>query len=321
MKHFIVGIDIGGTKIRVSLGTRKGKILAKRVFSSGNGKRVNESIRQIHSTVFELVSERGLTTRQLLGIGVAVPGAIDSRREKIEKSPNLPSWQGFPLKKVLTRKFRVPVVIENDANASALGERHFGSGRGIDDFLYLTISTGIGSGIVANGSLVRGARGTAGEIGHMTLVKGGLPCNCGKQGCLEAYASGTAIAQHVRRAIRRGTRSSFFKKVKISEVTGQLVSQAADQGDRIAIQARELAADYLGIGLANVINLLNPMRIILGGGVMEDVRYLWVPMMKAVRREAWPTALRACKIVRSRLGKNVGDLGAMALVLEDMRSP
>ncbi|MBI4358141.1 MAG: ROK family protein [Candidatus Omnitrophica bacterium] len=319
MKQWIAGIDIGGTKIRVSLGTRKGRIIAKKVFPSQNNISVKTSLSRIDQAITELLTERRLNVRQLMGIGVAVPGAVDPGRQRIEKSPNLPSWEKFPLRKELMRRFRVPVAIENDANAAALGERYFGSGRGIDDFLYMTISTGIGSGIIANGLLIRGVGGTAGEIGHMTLVRNGLRCNCGKKGCLEAYSSGTAIARHVKRAMQQGAKSSFFKRIPFSKITGQLVSDAARAGDSLAIQARRLAADYLGMGLANVINLLNPKRIILGGGVMENIRHFWAPMMKSVRRETWPMAFKTCEIMRSRLGQNVGDLGAMALVLESQK--
>ena len=319
MKHWIVGIDIGGTKIAVSLGTLKGKVISKTIFSSGKTKKAQELINRIQRSISALLSARGLKKQSILGIGVAVPGAIDPRRQIVLKSPNSPCWENFPIKSVLIQKFRVPVVVENDANAAALGERYFGLGRGINHFLYITVSTGIGSGIVVNGSLVRGAKGTAGEIGHMTVMRNGLKCHCGKRGCLEAYSSGTAIAAHVRRALQRGAKSRYFKKVTFNQISGQLVGEAAKAGDRVAIQARQLAADFLGIGLANVINLLNPERIILGGGVMENINHFWVPMMKAVRREAWPMAFRSCEILRSRLGKNVGDLGTMALVLEHGR--
>ncbi len=315
-KQCIVGIDIGGTKIAVSLGTQKGKILGKTIFSSGKNKKALELLNQIQFSISELLSEHGLIERYLIGIGVAVPGAIDPHRQIVLKSPNSKCWENFPIRPMLMRKFRVPAIVENDANAAALGEQHFGLGRGVNDFLYITVSTGIGSGIVINGRLVRGEAGTAGEIGHMTMVKDGFPCHCGKRGCLEAYSSGTAIGEYVRQAIKKGARSAYFKKVKLKDITGQLVSQAAKDGDQLAIQARAVAADFLGIGLANVINLLNPKRIILGGGVMEYVDHFWVPMMEAARREAWPMAFRSCEIVRSRLGKNVGDLGAMALVLE-----
>ncbi len=317
MKRIIAGFDVGGTKIAVSLGTKAGKILGKKIFPSARGRQAKESVRQIKSALSALLEESGFGRRHLLGIGVAVPGAVDPRREGVLKSPNLPSWEGFPLKRVLFKEFGVPVWIENDANAAALGEQYFGLGRGIHHFLYLTISTGIGSGIVANGSLLRGTSGVAGEVGHMTVVRNGLNCPCGKKGCLEAYSSGTAIANHVKRALRAGAKSRFFRRVKSSEITGQLVGEAARTvKDRVAIQAREMAADFLGIGLANLVNIFNPDRIILGGGVMEHVEYFWKPMMTAVRREAWPISLRSCAIVRSKLGKEVGDLGAIAIVLD-----
>ncbi|MBI4368177.1 MAG: ROK family protein [Candidatus Omnitrophica bacterium] len=316
MKQWMIGVDIGGTKIAVSLGNRKGKLLGKKVFSAEGGKKRRESMRRIRLAIADLLSVNQLTSRQVLGIGVAVPGAIDSQRSMILKSPNLPSWEHFSIAPVLKRVFHVPVFVENDANAAALGERYFGSGRGVGNFLYVTVSTGIGSGIVANGELLRGEGGSAGEIGHMTIVPNGIHCDCGKRGCLEAYASGTAIGKAVQRAIRKGAKPAYFKKMRLSNITGQTVTEAARAGDQLAIQARQKAADFLGIGLANVINLLNPRCLILGGGVMEHVEHFWEPMMKAVRREAWPMAFRNCKVLRSRLGNNVGDLGALALVLE-----
>ena len=320
MRRFIAGFDIGGTKIAVSLGTKNGKILAKKVFSSGKSRPVRESIRQIRYAFSELLRGKKLTKHHLLGIGVAVPGAVDPRREVILKSPNLPSWEKFQLKKFLAKEFRVPIWIENDANAAALGEQYFGSGKGIGHFIYLTVSTGIGSGIVMNGSLIRGASGMAGEVGHMTIVPNGLLCACGKRGCLEAYSSGTAIANHVKQALKDGAKSRFFQRMKLNHITGQLVTDAAQNyRDGVAIQARTMAADFLGIGLANLINLLNPERIILGGGVTENLDHFWTPMMSSVRRAAWPMSLRACSIVRSTLGTKVGDLGAIAIVLDAAR--
>lgn len=314
-KRWLIGVDIGGTKIAVSLGTLQGKIVNRKVFSSREGKSPKKSAEEIKAAVRELLKERGLRPADLLGIGVGIPGPVHPMRQAIERSPHLPAWRGFPLKVLLTRAFHVPVTLDNDANAAALGEQYFGGGRGVLDFLYITVSTGIGSGIAANGRLVRGAGGAAGEIGHMTIVPNGLRCSCGKKGCLEAYASGTAIAQYVKRALVSGKRSGYFRKLRLSEISGKMVSDAALLHDRVAIDARRKAADYLGIGLANVINLLNPKRIILGGGVMESVHHFWQPMMKAVRREAWPVPFSDCRIVRSLLAGRSGDLGAMALVI------
>src|SRR3989338_7222386 len=166
MKRWIVGIDVGGTKIAISLGSSRGKIAARRVCSARSGRAVQKSLEDIEFHVKGLLSEKNLKPNQLLGIGFGVPGAVNQEKGIVEKSPNLPSWERYPLRKVLRKKFDVPILIENDANAAALGERYFGGGRGISDFLYITVSTGIGSGIVANGQLLRGASGLAGEIGH-----------------------------------------------------------------------------------------------------------------------------------------------------------
>jgi len=319
MKRWIVGIDIGGTKIAVSVGNKTGVISGRTVFSSERGRKVNQSIEKLKRSIEFLFDEHKIKRSDVLGVGVGVPGAIDPASQIILKSPNLPSWEGIPLRKILRQKLGLPISIENDASAAALGEFFFGAGRGIKNFIYITVSTGIGSGIVANGELLRGEKGSAGEVGHMTMVRNGNHCPCGKKGCLEAYSSGTAIASYVKAALRNGKKSQFFKRIKLDQISGQLVSQAAQKGDSLAIEARTQAADFLGIALANLINLLNPKRIILGGGVMEQPQNFWQPMMKAAKRESWPLAFKACEITRSKLGTYVGDLGAMALVLENRK--
>ena len=315
MNRRLIGVDIGGTKISVPLGNQNGQISGKTIFPTRHRQQVKHSISEIQSSISHLLEAHRIDGRSLIGIGVGVPGPMDSRRGVIERSPNLPGWNGLPLKSILERRFKTRVVVDNDANAAALGEAYFGLGRKVSDFIYVTVSTGIGSGIVASGKLIKGANGGAGEIGHMTVVPNGNRCNCGKRGCLEAYASGTAIAQPVKRALKKGTRSRCFKQMKPSDITGRVIAEAARKGDHLAIQARQIAADFLGLGLANVMNLLNPKLIILGGGVMETVHHFWHPMMTAIRREAWPSHLKGCKIVRSRLGTCVGDLGAFALVI------
>jgi glucokinase len=321
MKKWLIGIDIGGTYIRICLG----KLIQKKhgvrhvdrkILSSRKGQEPRRSINEIKVSVNQLLKAHQLHTKMLCGIGIAVAGAIDSEKGIILKSPNLKKWEGFGFQKSLSRFFQVPVYVENDANASALGEKHFGLGRKKKNFLYVTVSTGIGAGLVINGALVRGKAGTAGEMGHMTVQPNGYSCKCGKNGCLEAYASGTAIGNLVKRVLRKEGRSRFWKKFQRAEVTGKMVTQASLKGDRIAIKARKEAAEYLGIGLSSVINLLNPERIILGGGVLEVPQHFWGPMINRIRKESWPTAFKSCQILRSKLGKHVGDWGSFAIILE-----
>ncbi|OGW79415.1 MAG: hypothetical protein A3G33_03500 [Omnitrophica bacterium RIFCSPLOWO2_12_FULL_44_17] len=307
-KKYLIGIDIGGTKTSVTLGTTKGKILDHNRFSSRSGQKPVQSISEICDAIHSLVSKYHLSKNKILGVGVAVPGHIDVQNGIVLKSPNLPGWRGLALKSILRKKLKLPVFVDNDANVTALGESYFGEGRKFSDFLYVTVSTGIGSGIFANGRLVRGTSGVAGELGHMTVVPNGIKCNCGKRGCLEAYASGTAIENYVKKNLNHKT-----------SVNGSAIAQAAKKGDRLSIRARLIAADYLGIGLANVINLLNPEAIILGGGVMSEVHYFWDPMIAAIKRETWPAVYKTCKIIRSKLKDKVADFGVLALVLESRK--
>lgn len=313
---YVIGIDIGGTKISLVLANRSGKILHRVKFKTKKGPGTRKSIQDIVHFVAGLLLYRKIKRGQLLGIGIGVPGPVNPAKQKIERSPNLPGWDKVPLKKILEKQFKCRVFIENDANAAALGEKHFGAGKGISNFIYVTVSTGVGGGIVTNGKLVAGEAGSAGEIGHMTIVTNGELCGCGKRGCLEAYASGTAIAKYAAKQLKTSRQSMIPKFCEEKGIiTGQAVSLAALHGDKLAIQIRRRAADYLGVGLANVMNLLNPKRIILGGGVLESTAHFWQPMMAAVKREAWKIPFKSCKIVKTKL-RRVGDLGAVAVALE-----
>lgn len=326
-----MGVDIGGTKVSVTLGNSQGKILAKHLLPVLVGKKAQQGIEKVVETLNRLKTDffkRGLApfgSRRLLGIGVGVPGPIDPSQGIVERSPHLKGWEGFPLKGFLERKLQLPVKITNDANAAAIGEKVFGGGRRVDNFVYLTISTGIGGGIILGGKLFSGSSFGAGEVGHTIVVPGGARCGCGHQGCLEAYASGTAIADYVRLEIQRGRRLKIplthpsppkGERVKGEggKITAELVARAAREKDPLALEAFRRAGYFLGIGLANLINLLNPEMLILGGSVMKSSRFLWTSMRESVQCHAWPSLYKGCRIVRTRLGDRVGDLGALALV-------
>lgn len=316
-RDYIVGIDIGGTKISLVLATSLGCIVEKKVLQTRVGRQARQSVREIVNLAVDLLKGRGMKPASLLGIGIGVPGPVDFERQEIEKSPNLPGWKGIPFKSIFRRKFGCPVFLENDANAAALGIKHFGEGKLVSNFIYVTVSTGIGSGIVANGCLVRGSAGAAGEIGHTTVEVSGEMCTCGNQGCLEAYASGTAMAKFARKALRQGRKSLMLSLCRnVRQVDGFIVTKAALMGDRLAIEIRERAARYLGVGLANLMDLLNPELVVLGGGVLERTGHFWKPMMVAVKRETWPIGFSSCKIVKTKLGRLVGDFGTIAVVLE-----
>ena len=316
---YLIGVDIGGTKISVVLGTLGGRILDKKVLSTQVGRKSKQSIQELITTIQTLLIRHRIR-KDLAGIGIGVPGPVDPKKERIERSPNLPSWEKIPIRSILHSKFKCPVYLENDANAAALGEKYFGVGRKAKNLVYLTVSTGIGSGIILNGELVRGISGAAGEIGHTTVEINGEKCLCGKKGCLETYSSGTAIAKFMKRALKSGKKSNILKFANsIDQINGKHVSEASNSGDRLAIEIRRRAADYLGTAIGNLINLINPDCIILGGGVIEEPKHFWVPMMKAVNREVYPNIPKRYKITRTRLGKKVGDYGALAVALDRLK--
>ena len=314
----VIGIDIGGTKISVSLAKKDGTIVEKKELNTRVRSDAKSSIKEIVDTVNLILFQQRISASDILGIGVSVPGAVSPEKGIIPESPNLPGWKGIRIKDILRKKFRRPVFINNDAKASALAEKLFGIGNKVNNFIYVTVSTGIGSGIIIGGELVTGASFSAGEIGHTTIIPGGPQCNCGKRGCLEALSSGTAIAAQAKRMMEAGKFNelgSYKMRPGNGRLTAEIVADAAREGDPLAIQILRNAGHFLGIGLANVINILNPEVVVLGGGVMKAGDLIWKSMEQAIKREAWPDPLRVCKIMRSKLGEHCGDLGAISLVL------
>lgn len=313
-----IGIDIGGTKISMVLGTRRGKILASRVIKSKTGLKAPDSVREIREILKGLMRETGTTRKDLHGIGVAVPGAVDARTGIIPRSPNLKGWQGIPIVRILGREFKIPVIMANDANAAVMAEMVFGQARQFDPVIYITVSTGIGGGIMIHGRLLEGAGFVAGEIGHMIVVPQGNLCGCGNRGCLEAHASGTAIANYVLRAVRSGQKTRFPGLLGRSRVFGaKQVGLAAREGDSLAIEAYEKAGFYLGIGISNLLNIINPELVVLGGGVWKSAPSQFLrAIVNSVRVHAWPEARKSVRVVRSNLKGSIGDLGAMALVFK-----
>jgi glucokinase len=264
--------------------------------------------------------------KQLVAIGVGVPGAINTQKGIITRSPNLPGWAGIPIRKILRYAFHVPTFLDNDANVACLGEKYFGAGRSFGNFVYITVSTGIGAGVVANGRLMHGVGGYAGEVGHVVVHPNGRECNCGKRGCLEAYASGTAMAKTAQERIRRLSRVQRKKSMlarcleeRQGKISAANIAVAANAGERLARDIFEEAGHDLGLGLSSVIQLLNPEAIILGGSVTKAYPLFRKAMTKALKENAWSVPLKECTILRSPLGDEVADLGTIALVKENMR--
>jgi len=264
------------------------------------------------------MAQAKLKTSELAGVGIAVAGILRAEEGIVTTSPNLPRWRDVPLGDTLSRELGIAVCVINDASAAALGEHRFGAGKGVSNLIYLTVSTGIGGGIIADGKLYSGADGCAGELGHMTIETHGPQCNCGNVGCLEVLASGTAIAKEAVRRLSQGERSSMVELVegRLETITAETVAWAARRGDQVAGEVVAKAANYLGIGLANLVNIFNPELIVIGGGVSKMGNMLLGPARRVVRERAFRLPARTARIVRARLGSNAEMMGAAVYAFE-----
>ncbi len=314
----VLAIDLGGTKIAAAIVSGDGKITAREYWPTLAQEGPQAVIGRIISAIEHLLHQSGMELPQLHGISLAAAGALDIHRGIVTLSPNLPGWHDVPLRDIIREKFRTPTFLVHDATAAALGEYHFGAGRGTKNLIYVTVSTGIGGGIIINGKLYQGATGSAGEVGHMTIDVDGPKCNCGNYGCLEMFASGTAVAREAVRRIRLGEQSSLsgLAKGKLEDITAEMVDQAARNGDSLAADILLQAARYLGIGMASLVNILNPEMIILGGGMSRMGDRLLGPVRQVINERAYPVSAQAVRLVTAQLGGDAEVVGAAVFAWE-----
>ena len=314
----VLAIDLGGTKIIAAIISNKGQIVAKERCLTLADEGPQPVIGRIFSAIDHLLSQRKINPSQLDSISIAAAGAIDFEKGLVTSSPHLPGWHDVPLRDIVEEKYKVNTFLINDASAAALGEHHFGAGQGVNNLILLAVGTGIGGGIILNGRLYSGASGSAGEIGHITIDVGGPKCDCGNTGCLEALVSGTAVAKEAIRRIKQGERSSLTEIVggKIENITAEKVSIAAQDGDSLASEVILKAATYLGVGLANLVNIFNPEMIIIGGGIAKMGDPLLNPARQVVRERAFQLSAQAVQIVSAQLGDDAGVLGAAVFAFQ-----
>jgi glucokinase len=315
---WFIAIDLGGTQLRAALCTPDGTI-HKRVRKKTRAKRGPEAVlERICQTAEQVWPEEG----DVRAIGMSAPGPLDPFEGVVIGAPNLPGWDRVPVREILKQRFARPVYAGNDANLAALAEHRFGAGRGFDDMIYMTISTGIGGGIVLGGQLLLGHKGLAGEIGHMVVRPGGPLCGCGNRGCLEALASGTAIGHQARILASAGRAPDILAAAggDPAQVNSKSVGQAAAEGDGVAIRLLRQAGRNIGIGIANLMHLFNPQRFVLGGGVTQTGDLIFKPIRRTVRRWAMsPLYWEDTEIVPAELGDDVCLLGALVLAVDGSR--
>jgi glucokinase len=315
---YILGVDLGGTNIVVGAmpadGSREIAFRSQPTYAAQGAESVVERIIQMIEDVISVtMAETGAHRDDFLGVGVGAPGPMDRERGIIIVAPNL-GWKNFPLRDRIHDANGLHTTLDNDANCATLGEWWTGAGKGARNMIGMTIGTGIGGGIIIDGQLFHGASDVAGEIGHMTIDSTGRRCGCGNYGCLEAYASGTAIAERAREQLVGETDGILMQmcNAQFERVTAQMVYLAAKQGDLVAIDVVRETARFLGAGIGALLNLLNPEVVVLAGGVVNAGDALFAPLKAEVRRRAFAPAVDACRIVPGALGGSAGVVGAVA---------
>ncbi|MCK4258597.1 MAG: ROK family glucokinase [Halanaerobiales bacterium] len=316
-KKFVVGVDLGGTKILTAIANLEGEVLERVRVDTGAGEAAEKVIDRIVATVEEVIEKIGAKKEEVLQVGVGSPGPLNIREGVVLFSPNL-KWDNVPIVRMMEDALSIPVSLENDANAAAIAEHAFGAGKGTDHMIYMTISTGIGGGVIIDGQILHGSNDSGGEIGHHTIDVDGPVCGCGNKGCLEVLASGTALGRYGRDAVASGVDTMMTDLVNtLDEVDGSVVTKAADAGDKIALEIVEKVAIYIGIGVANMLNIFNPQRVVLGGGVTKAGHLFYDTIIKTVKERALKAASEKCEIVFASLGSDVGVKGAIAVALKN----
>ncbi|MFN7133721.1 MAG: ROK family protein, partial [Myxococcales bacterium] len=301
------GIDIGGTKIAVAVADEQGRLLAQARLPTADAAGPRFAVTRAIDALRTLVP-RG---ERIGALGIGACGPLDSTRGLVLSPPNLPGWDAVPVVRWLEVAFGCPVRLENDCNAAALGEHRFGAGRGVDELLYVTVSTGIGAGILSNGSLVRGMRDGAGEIGHATVEPRGPACVCGNDGCLEVLASGTALARRAREAIAAGRGSML---AGAAEVTAERVIEAVRSGDALACELWDATVEWLAIGIGNAIGTLAPQRVVIGGGVsLAGEGLLFAPLRERLKKRVRLLPVELVEVVPAAFPTEAVLIGALAV--------
>ena len=314
MKKYSIGIDLGGTKILIGLVEKEsGKVVSHIKKKTKKEKGPENIVRKMVEGVEELLEESGKSFTEISSIGIGSAGQIDRKNGIIIGAPNLDCYN-LNLKEILQDKFNIPVFVGNDVEVATIGEQKFGAGKGCADFVCVFVGTGIGSAIVKNGHIIYGATGTAGELGHIIVDLNGRPCACGAHGCLEAYASRSAIEARIEGALKKGRKSCISEYLEEGKaITSSMIRKSIEREDELVTQYVSEASEYLSGGLASVINLINPELIILGGGLIEAVDYFYKQTIKKAKSKSLPVPAEKIRFSKTILGDYSGVIGAALL--------
>jgi glucokinase len=317
----ILGIDLGGTKVLAAVVNPQGQVISSHESVTPAAKGREAVIQCVVDSAHRALQQAHVAMSEISAVGIGAAGISNPEAGILFTSPNLPGLREVLLGDIIQGKLGRKTFIINDANAAALGELYYGAARNARNFIYITISTGIGGGIVIDGKIYTGAIGIAGEIGHMTIDDNGPICNCGNRGCWETLASGTALGREAKLKISKGVKTSILEHARgsIENVTPQVIHSAAEKGDRVAKELIAQTGYYVGVGLANLLNIFNPELILMGGGLSNIGDMLLEPAFKTAEKRAYKEAFQAVRFASAELGGKSGAIGAATFALQEMK--
>ncbi|MBO6088197.1 ROK family protein [bacterium] len=314
MKKYSIGIDLGGTKVLAALVDKtSGKVIDFVKKKTKKEKGPTNITKKLSEGIEELIEITNINLNEISSIGIGTAGQIDRLNGIILGAPNLDCYN-YNIKEIFKKHFNIPVYVGNDVEVAAIGEQKFGAGKGCKDFVCIFVGTGVGSAIVKNGKILYGSTGTAGEIGHIIVDLNGRPCSCGAHGCLEAYASRTAIETRIEGALKKGRKScitDFLGEGK--SIKSGMIQKSVENKDELVMQCLDEASDYLSGGIASIINFINPELVILGGGLIDAVDYFYQRTVKNAKMKSLPVPAEKIKFKKAELGDFSGVIGAAFL--------
>ena len=319
--EYSIGIDLGGTKVLSALINKEtGEVVSSVKKKTKKDKGPNKILEKIIESIQELIDENKIDKSHIESIGIGAAGQVDRENGILLAAPNLDCFN-VPLKKIIEENFSIPTFVGNDVEIATLGEIKFGAGKGYKNLVCVFVGTGVGSGIVRNGELYQGATGTAGEIGHIVVDYGGRQCGCGAMGCLEAYASRSAIEKRITGALKKGRNSVILDYLEDGKpISSGMIKKSLEQQDELVTQALDEASEYLSAGLASVINFINPELIILGGGLIDAIDYFYDKTTIKAHVKALPTPASKIEFKKAQLGDFSGVIGAAFLSDKNKRN-
>lgn len=318
MAKYVIGIDIGGTNIKAGVIKKSGEVIKSYSIKTQASKGADDVLERIKKLTDEIIKENELDKKDIIGIGMGIPGPVNTDTGIVNFCPNMKGWENYPAAEKLEEMTGFKVKVGNDVNVITLGEIWMGAAQGYKNVAGITLGTGIGGGMVINGHLVSGASGAAAEVGHMKVEHGGKLCGCGQYGCWEAYASATGLQREAVSRLAVNTDTVIWDKIghDPQKIEAKHIFDAAKEGDKFALSLLDYEIKYLSMGIANILNLLNPELVVIGGGISLAGDILFDRLREKLKEETLKVALDAVKIVPAKLGNDAGVVGAAALLMK-----